>query len=75
MPSSPLLVHMAKKLRAVAGGKSSRKRPTRLFDKANISFHPDNASSSQQEVIEIYDEHGQLVGGTKPSTDFNETVM
>jgi len=66
---------MAKKLRAVTGGKSSKKRPTRLFDKANISFHPDNTSSSQQEVIEIYDEHGQLVGGTKPASDITETEM
>jgi hypothetical protein len=79
VPSSPLLVHMAKKLREVTG-KKPRKRPTRLFDRG-ISIRAGSATSlssqqqqlqqlqqlqqqqQEQEVIEIYDEDGQLVEG------------
>ena len=74
VPSSPLLVHMAKKLRAVTG-KKPKKRPTRLFEKG-ISFQADSVSLSQQDVIEIYDENGQLVSANKSTADnVSETEM
>lgn len=53
VPSSPLLVHMAKKLRAVTG-KKPRKRPTRLFDRG-ISIRAGSAtslSSQQQQQLQ-----------------------
>ena len=104
VPTSPLLVHMANKWRAVTGRKS-KKRPKRALERG-ISIRASAASlaasrsasasmlatgclasaagsvsmlTSQQqptEVIEIYDENGQLVSGKRTaSAEINETQM
>ena len=105
VPTSPLLVHMANKWRAVTGRKS-KKRPKRALERG-ISIRASAASlgasrpasasmlatgclasaagsmsmlTSQQqqptEVIEIYDENGQLVSGKRTaSVEINETQM